>query len=207
MLIDTSRSKDLRNGDDIHLATIGSGPAKTAQEGLRWNLYLRARGLTEVDRVGTGLPKDNGRDRAGWGATLLMSLSNIELAPVLAATGTPQTITQPSQLTSTLTAIARNDTARSGEAGPSTTSFRTSRRRSTTTDPSAFATSGDAVRRRALVEQAMDGVTEETDLDLHLILTSSRNLQIQGSETDRDAIARLANHFSTGNPLQPLVTL
>lgn len=38
-------------------------------------------------------------------------------------------------------------------------------------------------------------MTEETDLDLHLVLTSPRNLQNQGPETDRDAIIRFAVQF------------
>lgn len=50
----------------------------------------------------------------------------------------------------------------------------------------------------------MNGVTEETDLDLYLVvLTFPRNLQTQGPETDGDAITRLAVQVPN---LQPSAT-
>ena len=151
-----------------------------------------------MNRVGTGLPNDS-RNRDGIAAALLMTLSTKEITPVLAAAGAPQAATQ----LSTSTIIVEKSTAQSGEAGPFRAVFRTSRRRPAATDPFIQASSGDAVRRRVLVEQVMNGVTEETDLDIHLILTSARNLQTQGRETDRDAIIRLAIQFLD---LQPSAT-
>ena len=75
MLIDIRYSKDFRVEENLQLATIGCGPETRAEETLKWwNWYLRALGLSQVGRVGTGLP-DTLRHRDGMAAAILMTLS------------------------------------------------------------------------------------------------------------------------------------
>ena len=189
MLILIRLGKDKRTEDNLHLATIGAGPATKEDEAKeRWNGYLSELGLPEAERVGTGLP-NNLRCRDPWAARIPVSMSSAAATPMVMV---------PAIVPTTVAETAGAGAVTSGEARSSTTAFEATDRANDTTSPVGHE---EAATRLASVEEAMNGATEESDKDLFLALRNPHNpVPRRSYESDDEAMTRLAVQFMASQP-------
>ena len=204
MLTRIRLSKDKRTEENLHLATIGARPGTKEDENrAQWIEYLSELGFPPVKKVGTGLP-DHLRCRDSDAARILMSISNAAATPtVVVPPVIPTTVAE--------TAGAGAGAVNSGEARPLTAARpstaagpSTAARPSTAASRATVGSNGitsqaaneDAEARRASVEEAISGATEDNDLYLYLALQYPRtSIPRHPHESDNEAMTRLAVQF------------
>ena len=202
MLTHIRLSKDKRMEENLHLATIGGSPGTKEDENLaQWNDYLSELGFPQVKKVGTGLP-DHLRCRDSDTARTLMSMSNAAATPtVVVPPVIPTTVAE--------TAGAGAGAVTSGAAGPLTAAEPSTAAGPSTAAPRATVGSNEitsrganeeGAARRASVEAAISGATEDIDLDLYLALQYPRtSVPCHPHESNEEAMTRLALQFLDSN--------